>query len=773
MVVKITNNAEKKKVVGAMVKKEKNSKNVNSTKKKPEGERQAVSNPERSVYYSLAIVFLAFGFSCLSIYHVSTMFENDRHFSHLSTLEREMTFRTEMGLYYFYYKTIVEAPTIFDGLYSIINNNVTEYPLVINTLKRFNIHPELFLGFLYRGFDHLCTSLGIENKQCWQVERGGGLPPVLSCEGMGDPAYFYLTGVWFMAGLCVATLFIFGVHLSDSILGGFLAVVCYFYNHGECTRVQWTPPLRESFCYPLLLMQMLQVTICLKNNAEPSVKHIITIAVSTVACLITWQFAQFVLTTQAIILFIMYLVGIINHHHILVYTLGMAVGIQHSIALLCGNELLAFSFLVCLLAPILIFTVGAERLQFHYEQKAKKLKAAQHEGSETSPQNAQTPEPEDNAKPKRMSVEMMITRLLVGLPATIFSALYTKDRLSKIMGTEDDAHIFDLLRSKFTTFKNFHTMLYTCSPEFDFLGFDTIEKIMWTLLLPAAFLSAVGIIVRGLRLTFAKTRSERKRYKWSEIWEPDVVYNLCQLCVFAVMALMVMRLKLFFTPHLCLMTSLLASRKYWPCIRNVEVHWALIAVLMSGMSAQGIKNIAEQRNIIGEYSNVPLEELVEWVRTETHPQASFAGPMPVMANLLLSTGRPIVNHPHYEDAGLRERTKKVYSVFSRKTIPVVYKTLLLMKVDYVVLEESWCFGASKSGCSMTDIWDVEDPDSKNRPPVCPVLFRLVPDPYPFRRVFVNDDYAVLQVSKSDPHKLEVKTSRYVELVSPPLKEYGQ
>ncbi|XP_060761168.1 probable C-mannosyltransferase DPY19L1 [Neoarius graeffei] len=64
--------------------------------------------------------------------------------------------------------------------------------------------------------------------------------------------------------------------------------------------------------------------------------------------------------------------------------------------------------------------------------------------------------------------------------------------------------------------------------------------------------------------------------------------------------------------------------------------------------------------------------------------------MPTMASVKLSMGQPIVTHPHYEDAGLRERTKLVYSMYSGMSGETVKRNLMKLGVDFFVLEDSWC-----------------------------------------------------------------------------------
>lgn len=55
----------------------------------------------------------------------------------------------------------------------------------------------------------------------------------------------------------------------------------------------------------------------------------------------------------------------------------------------------------------------------------------------------------------------------------------------------------------------------------------------------------------------------------------------------------------------------------------------------------------------GEYSNIEQEELFEWIKNNTPKHAVFTGKMSLMANLMLSTRRPIVNNPYYENKEMR------------------------------------------------------------------------------------------------------------------------
>ncbi|XP_026861180.1 dpy-19-like 1, like isoform X1 [Electrophorus electricus] len=659
------------------------------------------------------IIALAAGLS--HWYHLSHLFENDRHFSHMSALEKEMAFRTEMGLYYSYFKTIIEAPTFLNGLYMIMNDRLTEYPLVINTLKRFNLYPEVVLASLYRVYTATMGVLGIPTKMCWSINRGEGLEPVESCEGMGDPAYFYVTFVFLLNGAMMSLFYIYGTYLSGSRLGGGVTVLCFFFNHGESTRVMWTPPLRESFSYPFLVLQMLLLTYILRNR-NPSRNAMMALGFSNVMFMLPWQFAQFVLLTQVASLFASYILGYLSPTKMQAILVTHMVSLGVCFVLMFGNSMLLTSFYASSLVSI--WAIVALRDRFTDTFRAG-----------------------------------LLTWVMQCLAWVVTTAIL-KSTLAVFFGASDDAHISSLIKSKFTSYKDFDTMMYTCAAEFDFMETETVFRYLKTLLLPSNIL-VVGIIagktikdvVVALRhQSPAEVENGPSADQTEKLAKGVMVYHSLQLVAFAVLAVLIMRLKLFLTPHMCLMASLICSRQLFGWVGEKARQHIVVLVILSIMAVQGVANLQNQWGIMGEFSNLPQEDLLEWIKENTPQNTVFAGAMPTMASVKLSTGRAIVNHPHYEDAGLRERTKQVYAMYSRKPAEAVKRNLLSLQVDYFILEDSWCTRRTRPGCSMPEIWDVEDPHNVGRTPLCTLMSR---DSRPhFTTVFQNNVYKVLKVPKA-------------------------
>lgn len=325
----------------------------------------------------------------------------------------------------------------------------------------------------------------------------------------------------------------------------------------------------------------------------------------------------------------------------------------------------------------------------------------------------------------------------------LFGTVILKYLTSKIFGIADDAHIGNLLTSKFFSYKDFDTLLYTCAAEFDFMEKETPLRYTKTLLLPVVLVVFIAIVRKIISDMWGVLTKQQTHVRKHQFDHGELVYHALQLVAYTALGVLIMRLKLFLTPHMCVMASLICSRQLFGWLLCKVHPGAVFFALLAAMSIQGSANLQAQWNIVGEFSNLPQEELIEWIKYSTKPDAVFAGAMPTMASVKLSALRPVVNHPHYEDAGLRARTKIVYSMYSRKAAEEVKRELIKLQVNYYILEESWCVRRSKPGCSMPEIWDVEDPANAGKPPLCNLLGK---DSEPhFTTVFQNSVYKVLEV----------------------------
>ncbi|XP_013143702.1 PREDICTED: probable C-mannosyltransferase DPY19L1 [Papilio polytes] len=675
--------------------------------------------------------FIALFLGFLHHKYVSNLFENDRNFSYLSDLEREMSLRTEMGFYYSYYKTVVEEIPYIAGISKIMYDKLVEYPNEVNAFNRFNIFPEVLIGTIYRYFE---PSLNSSHRECHMVERDSGMEPVESCVGLGVPIMFYLEAVWWMAGLTVSVLFLHAVTLSGNILGGLLAIVQYFANHTECTRVQWAPNERENFALPILLLQGWLLTVQLRDKTRKyGLRLQIAIFLCNCLCLLFWQFSQFIFFAQLGIYFLMEQFYIIETKVLSIFLHSHFCGLHMAILFLQGNDMLKSSMYTSSFVVIFVYCLFFSSMRISIKNTTDII----------------------------LESHLIVFRFIcVG-----FATIYLKIFIGNFLEVEDDSHIWDMLFSKFSTeYRNFHTLIYTCTDVFDFLPFSSIENMFNTFLIPFIIVIICNIVKKTYDNAViqrdienhkdSNKDSEDKSEKTDSnkgvldilIYvklDPALFYNFSLMMLYWVFALFVMRLKLLLATQMCLLSSLMVTKKYYRFPKRIMDRLPVIwLILLLPIGRQLVNNVTRESAHIGEFSDYPQEEMLKWISSDAGAGA-FAGSMPVLATVMLATRKPIVAHPHYENVGARKRAYSVYKVYGRFSSEELYEDLKKLKATYLIVESKYCYGRSNKGCSFADIWDIEEPALSRLPQLCNTL--LTDSAEHFYPVFRNQQYAVFLV----------------------------
>lgn len=487
----------------------------------------------------------------------------------------------------------------------------------------------------------------------------------------------------------------------------------------KATRVMWAAPLRESFAVPFHVFQLAAVIHTLRQPSS-SWREFVSICASSLFFLVPWQLSQFVVLTQILALMTVYVLQLLHSFKAIVIISALLTSLVLNALLLQGSHFILSSHAVtCAFSSLCI--IGLNR----WMTRLKPI-------------------------PVTMFVEVVL--LLLG-------TFGLKALISRALGTQDDAHIVALIWSKLTSYEDFYTLLYTCAPEFDFLPPSYVWSISGTLLFPISCLAVFLIIIRMAEMLQRPVGHDST----SEVHNPlsEWCYLLMQGIAFVSMATMFMRLKLFLTPYLAVISSLLASRKLVPRLGYAQ-RCALCGLLVAMASIRGIPNIMDQHNFVVEFNDPDLEQLVTWINSSTPPSSVFTGTIPTMATVKLTTERPIVNHPHFEHSEARKRSKLAYSVYSRKPATEIHATLVNMGVNFVIMEFSWCKDSHRLQCSLAQIWDTEDSANCDRPLFCESLVKKLasdqnrPPPsqsllphqdvlFPFNAVFWNNAYCVLKV----------------------------
>ncbi|XP_044520114.1 probable C-mannosyltransferase DPY19L3 [Gracilinanus agilis] len=652
---------------------------------------------------------LCIGF--LTSIYLATLHENDLWFSNIKEVEREISFRTECGLYYSYYKQMLQAPTIMKGFHGLIYDNKTESMRTINILERMNIYQEVFLSILYR---------------------------VLPIQTYLEPVYFYIYTLFGLQAMYVTALYVTSWLLSGTWLSGLLAAFWYVINRIDTTRVEFTIPLRENWALPFFAVQIAAITYLLRPHLQPLCERLTLLAVfiSTFLFSLTWQFNQFMMLMQALVLFILDCLNMLPTVKVTwLYVIQVA-----SLLLVCALQFFNSMILGSLLISFNLSVLIARKFQ-------KNLKTG--------------------------GFLNRLGKLLFHLALVLCLTVCLNTFIKHFLNLKSDEHIFKFLKAKFGfgATRDFDANLYLCEEAFGLLPFNTLERLSHTLLF-YAYMFVLSVMVMVAVIVALRNLSDSTKVRFI-VLKPGTAYNLMHSILFGCLAFSTMRMKYLWTSHMCVFASFgLCSSDIWELLlklvhlytpkRMKMMRYSVPVLILIYLCYKFWPGMMAELSELREFYDPDTVELMNWIKSNTPKKAVFAGSMQLLAGVKLCTGRTLTNHPHYEDKGLRERTKEVYQIYAKRSPEEVYSLLRSFGTDYVILEDSICYERRHNrGCRLRDLLDIanghvmdgpgeNDPDLKpaEHPRFCEEIKRNLPSySAHFTRVFQNKTFHVYKLSR--------------------------
>nr|CAH8865618.1 unnamed protein product [Trichobilharzia regenti] len=652
--------------------------------------------------------------------------ESSLYWSNLSDVEKEISFRTEQGLYFSYFKESLSVNNIMDVIGILSHNNLTESPKTLNIFQRMNILPEVLLRIMYRWFTHM------------------------------KPIDFYEKATILLQFWTPFSLLCIIQSISNSLLETLLFAVIFLLNNHAISRIVIALPLRENFALPFWWLRMLALNMILKQTDTTRSQKVtmscavIVFALSTSLFCMFWHFSQFVLLIEVIFMNVLHYLGFLNDE----LCLGLSYGNLLALGLTCFVQAGSL-FPITSPCAIILLTNILFIDEHQYSQNRKEI-------SRISGQNLQS--------------SIRYTGKLWG---RIGFAVALYGLFSVFIPNEDASHILQFLLHKFHLSNkwDFDTALYLCSPSFRHMDLEKyqMEILNSNLIIPSYI---CGIVILTKQILFHLIgyhkriridhlpkepiqKSSITLYGFTALNEDNPTirikaWHLAYSLNFGFLAWTTLRMKYLWTPHMLLL-AVIGFKQALVCCLNLFVHTCclmyklyhvycdkskgfhkkldrssyyyqkimkenrkintrmkvnqtvniILIVLIISIAYQAVREILFQLSQLSEFYDPDTVELMEWIKSNLNNRSIFTGSMQLMAAIKCCTSRPIANHPHYENAELRRRTKQLYQIYGRKSLDEVYSILRNYSIDYFIIETSICFTKS-TGCREADLIDFEN-----------------------------------------------------------------